>query len=76
MYQHNVFSGNKTRRISQNDSQICSVSFLLLYLITFFQGQVHAREPLYSTVAAIAWWLQSTSAEAGRCFVQRNTLVG
>ena len=24
---------------------------------------VHAREPLYSKVAVIAWWLQSTSAQ-------------
>ena len=42
----------------------------------YFMTHRHTREPLYSTVAAIAWWLQSTSAEVGHCFVKRNTLVG
>ena len=33
---------------------------------------VHAREPLYSKVAVITWWLQSTSAQNS----SRNCLKG
>ena len=30
----------------------------------------HAREPLYSNRAVIAWWLQSTSAQNSVLFIK------
>ena len=39
---------------------------LMMKLVAKKKLMYHAREPLYSTVAAIAWWLQSTSAGKNR----------
>ena len=38
---------------------------ILISIYKIVKSKVHAREPQYSTVAAIPWWLQSTSAEVG-----------
>ena len=44
-------------------------------LSTLVQATVHAREPLNSNSAVIAWWLQSTSAQNFDLTVKKGNIL-
>ena len=57
-------TGSQTN-IGNKVSRSCLFSVALLFWALLFLGVIHAREPLYSKSAVIAWWSQSTSGENG-----------
>ena len=44
-------------------------------VVSFSKTLYHARDPLYSNSAVIAWWLQSTSAQKVYITVKKGNIL-